>query len=119
MNVRLLLDENLSPRLKVALLRYNPAIDVLRVGDEDAPSFGTSDPEILSYLERTQRLLVTDNRNSIPDHAADHLAAGGHHWGIFEIRAEATMGEVLETLYLVFEASEAEEWVDQLRWIPF
>ncbi len=29
MNVRLLLDENLSPRLKVALLRYNPAIDVL------------------------------------------------------------------------------------------
>ncbi|BAY61761.1 hypothetical protein NIES22_18280 [Calothrix brevissima NIES-22] len=32
MKVRFLLDENLSPRLKVAVLRLNPAIDIVRVG---------------------------------------------------------------------------------------
>jgi len=76
MNVRFLLDENLPPRLKAALWRYDAAVDVLRVGDEGAPVLGTLDPDILPYLEATQRFLVTDNRSSIPSYAADHLAAG-------------------------------------------
>ena len=62
MKVRFLLDENLSPfgfgssdstetaktptsspRLKVAVLRLNPAIDILRVGESNAPILGTLD----------------------------------------------------------------------------
>ena len=61
MKVRFLLDENLSPRLKVALLRLNPIVDVVRVGDPDAPPLGTRDPDVLRYLETSQRLLVTSN----------------------------------------------------------
>ncbi|MBD2409406.1 hypothetical protein FACHB389_13070 [Nostoc calcicola FACHB-389] len=63
MKVRFLLDENLSPKLKTAVLRFNPAIDILRVGDAEAPPLGTLDPEILRYLELSQRILVTDNRS--------------------------------------------------------
>lgn len=37
MRIRYLLDENLSPRIKLAILRYNKEIDILRVGDEIAP----------------------------------------------------------------------------------
>jgi hypothetical protein len=37
MKVHFLLDENLSLKLKVAVLRLNPTIDILRVGDPDAP----------------------------------------------------------------------------------
>ena len=33
MKVKFILDENLSPRLKIAVLRLNPEIDILRVGD--------------------------------------------------------------------------------------
>ena len=95
MKVRILLDENLSPRWKAALLRYDPTIDVLRVGDEGAPPLETKDPPILEYLEHAQRLLVTDNRNSIPDHMADHFAAGRHHCVIFEIRPAPSMRQVL------------------------
>ena len=35
------------------LLRLNPAIDVLRIGDLDTPPLGTLAPEILRYLERS------------------------------------------------------------------
>ena len=49
--VRFLLDENLSPKLKTSVLRLNPAIDILRVGDAEAPPLGTLDPDILRYLE--------------------------------------------------------------------
>jgi hypothetical protein len=47
--IRFLLDENLPPKLKIAVLRLNPAIDILRVGDSEAPSLGTLDPDILRY----------------------------------------------------------------------
>ena len=33
MKIKFLLDENLSPRLKVAVLRLNPEIDILRQSD--------------------------------------------------------------------------------------
>lgn len=59
MKIRFLLDENLSPKLKFAVFRLNPAIDIVRVGDPDAPPLGTIDPELLRYLEVYQRLLVT------------------------------------------------------------
>jgi predicted nuclease of predicted toxin-antitoxin system len=72
MKVKFLLDENLSPRLKIAVQRLEPAIDILRVGDPGAPLLGTLDPEVLQYLEQSQRLLVTDNRTSMPDHLEAH-----------------------------------------------
>ncbi len=47
MKVRFLLDANLSPRLRTAVLRVNPMIDILRVGNEGAPTLKTQDPDIL------------------------------------------------------------------------
>jgi hypothetical protein len=119
MTVRFLLDENLSPRLKLALQHLSPAIDVLRVGDPGAPAFGALDPAILDYLEVAQRLLVTDNRVSMPDHLENHWANGGHTWGLFWIKPETPIGRLAQELFLVWEASEAEEWVDRLDWLPF
>lgn len=114
-----MLDENLPPRLKVALLRLNPAIDILRVGELDAPTFGTLDPEVLTYLEQSRRLLVTDNRTSMPAHIEEHWANGGHIWGLFWIRPKTPIGQLTQELLLVWETTEAQEWFDRLEWIPF
>ena len=57
MRIRFLLDENLSPDLKISLLQLNPNLDILRVGEPNAPPLGTLDPEVLDYLELSQRLL--------------------------------------------------------------
>ena len=67
-----LLDENLSPRLKLAISRLNPKIDVLRVGDVSTPALGTLDPEILIYLQQSRRILLNDNRKSMPEHLETH-----------------------------------------------
>ena len=79
MTVRFLLDENMSPRLLLALRRLHPEIDVLRVGEPDAPSFATPDPAILLFIEANQRVLITGNRVRMPVHVAAHRAAGRHH----------------------------------------
>jgi Domain of unknown function (DUF5615) len=118
MKIRYLFDENVSPRLKTALLRREPAIDVLRIGDPQTPPLGTPDPDILRYLEGAHRALITGNRASMPGHVAAHLAGGGHHWGVFRLRRWAAFRQVIEDLHLLWEASEDEDWIDQLAWIP-
>lgn len=119
MKVRFLLDENEPPRLKAALLRFNPTIDVLRIGEPGAPHLGMPDPDVLRYLEVSQRILITSNRTSMPAHLEAHWAAGGHLWGLFWVRPGTPIGRLAQDLYLVWEASEAEEWIDRLDWIPF
>lgn len=117
MKLRFLIDENLSPQITVALHRRYPQIDVLRVGDPGAPAFGTLDPAILEYLQRSQRALLTDNRASMPVHLQDHAVAGGQHWGIFVVRKYVPLGLLVDELYLYWEASEAEEWIDRVEWL--
>lgn len=119
MRVCFLLDENISPRVRVAIQRHYPHIDVLRVGDEGAPSLESLDPEILQYLEQSQRLLVTKNRASMSGHVAEHLANGGRHWGVFRVRPHTSIRQLLQTLDLVSGASEVEEWINEMWWIPF
>jgi hypothetical protein len=91
---------------------------VLRIGDAGTPALGTLDPDVLRYLETAGMLLVTDNRVSMPGHVADHHAAGGHHFGIFRIRPGVAMAHIIDSMCLLWEASDAEEWIDRLEWLP-
>lgn len=112
MRVQFLLDENLPLPLKRALLRYEPSVDVLHVGDSGAPSFGTSDPDLLVFLEQSGRLFVTLNRASMRGHLQAHYATGGHLWGVLWVRKNTTIRQLVEELLLIWRASEAEEWID-------
>jgi hypothetical protein len=118
MKPRFLLDENLSSRLKLAVLRFNSEIDILRVGDLNAPASGTLDPEILIYLQHSQRILVTDNRKSMPEHLETHWIQNGYIWGLFWLRPKASIKELAEDIILIWETTEAQEWKNQLIWIP-
>ncbi len=118
MKIRFLLDENISPRTKLALLRLGPSIDVIRVGDPGALPLGTLDPDLLRYLDLAQRLLVTDNRTSMPAHLQIHWADGGHLWGVVWVRPRTSVGKLAQELFLIWEASEAHEWIDRLEWVP-
>jgi hypothetical protein len=117
--VKFLLDENLTPRLKMAVLRLNPAIDILRIGDLGTLSFGSLDPEVLIFLERSQRLLITDNRASMPGHLEAHWADGRHLYGLLWVRSKTPIRLLAQELRLIWEATQAEEWIDVLDWIPF
>ncbi|MBD2301920.1 DUF5615 family PIN-like protein [Nostoc sp. FACHB-87] len=118
MKIRFLLDENLPPKLKTAVLRFDPTIDILRVGEANAPPLGTLDPDILKYLELSERLLITDNRKSMPGHLEKHWSDGGHIWGLVWLRSSGNLSSWAETIYIIWQVTEAEEWIDKLDWIP-
>ena len=91
----------------------------MRVGDEGTPPLGTPDPEILLFCEAERRLLVTDNRASIQPHVDDHHAADHHHWGVFRLSRDLSIGQLAAELYFFWVTSEAEEWIDRVEWIPY
>ena len=119
MNVRFLLDENLDPKLNITTLRLNPTVDILRVGDQGVPALSTADPELLSFCEIAQRVLVTADRTTVPDHINAHSLADRHVWGVCFVRDGFSIYRIAQELLLIAEASTAEEWLDRIEWIPF
>jgi len=114
MKPRFLLDENIPPRFKLAILRLNSEIDILRVGDSNAPALGTLDPDILIYLQQSQRILLTDNRKSMPEYLQEHWANDRFIWSLFWLKPKATIRELAEEVALIWETTDAEEWKDRL-----
>ncbi len=119
MRIKFLFDENMDPRYKAALLRLQPEIDVLQVGDPDAPPKGTSDSDLLQFLDTMRRLLVTSNRKSMPGELQAHWSSGGHIWGLCWARPGSSFLEVAADLQLIWGVSEAEEWIDRVERIPY
>ena len=58
----------------------------------------------------------------MPDHVANHLAAGRHTWGVFLFPKGnyLSAGRIAEELVLVWAASQREdEWVDRIQPLPY
>ena len=118
MRPRFLLDEHIDRVIQRQLRRIDPRIDVLVVGDAFAPPAGTQDPELLIWAEEHTYLLVTEDRATIPNHLADHFAAGRHTAGLFWIRPYTPLGRIIEELYLIWSVSTDDEFIDHAFFIP-
>lgn len=64
--IRYLLDENVNPILRSALLRENQNLTVWQVGMLGAPVFGTLDPEILICARKTNFCSSQTTANQCP-----------------------------------------------------
>jgi hypothetical protein len=113
-----LVDESLPLSLVAALRRAEPAVDVWRVGQTNMPAFGCDDPTPLAFCERAERMLVSLDRASMPDHVATHLAANGHTWGVLLVTRRCSFRTMIDDLILIWTASEAEEWRNTLHYLP-
>ena len=122
MPLRYLLDENVPSRLFHALCRHNAnhefLIDVTRVGDVSDLPLQSDDPSILQWIEREDRILVTNDTHTMQGHLDEHLAHGGHCPGVFMIRRGARIAPLVEFLVAAAYASEPHEWRDRIEFVP-
>jgi len=116
--LRFLLDEHLAHAIQSQLLRLDGEIEILVLGQSFAPQIGASDQDILLWLERTGYAFVTNNRRTMPDHIRAHYAAGHHLPGLFLLKRQARIGQVIEQIYLLWATSEAEEYIDRVLYLP-
>jgi len=113
-----LLDEDTPHTIRDQLVRREPAMEILAVGDEAAPALGASDAELLRWIEREGFVLISRNRRTIPQHLREHLEAGGHVPGILLFRRHYSLGRILEDLILIWEAGNPEQYRDRVEYLP-
>ena len=123
MSLALLLDENVRGPLWQAIRRHNVvnptwALDVVRVGSIADLPLGVDDPDILSWCEQNQRILVTHDLETMPLHVQCHLATGGSLPGVFLIRKGYSLRIIVDELVMLVHGGTAEEFKDQLVYVP-
>ena len=115
---RYLIDENLSPEYRKQLRNHEPSLTVLRIGDKGAPASGTQDPDILKWCEQNNFTLVTEDKKTMRPHLNNHLSKGHHIQGILTVKPKTSMGAVLEDLIYIAKASDENDFLDDITFIP-
>lgn len=118
MTLQYLFDENVDLAYMTQIRRCKPDLFILAVGELTAPDRGTLDPKILCWCEEHQFILVTNNRKSMPVHLADHLFQGRHIPGIFTLNPKLSIGQNINELILIAEASLDNEYQDRINHLP-
>ena len=117
--VRFLCDEAVAVFLAGAVHQQEPAVEISCVGQDGMPRKGTLDPELLIFAEAMRWCLLTVDRQTMASHVADHQAAGNHTWGVFSLRDGFPVIRHVDNLILIWSASQAEEWIDHMDWLPW
>jgi hypothetical protein len=115
--VRFLADADLNKAIVIGVLRREPSFNFLTAGG--AGLSGMKDPEVLSLAAEQQRVFVTHDVGTMPAHFQAFMRAGNHRSGVFLISQSLEVGRAIDEILLVWQASEASEWHDRLRWLPF
>lgn len=116
--MKFLTDEHIAPALVRGLRRVLPEVDILELRLTDPFLKGRPDPEVLDYAAQEGRILVTRDVSTVPDYAYARVQRGEAMPGVFIWRRRASLGEVMEDLLLMVRASDAEEWVDRVVYLP-
>jgi hypothetical protein len=115
--VRYLADEDLRRQIVTATRRVEPAIDFLMIQDEGLS--GMNDADILEFAFANGRIIVSHDVNTMKAAAEECLARGGGMAGLFLVPQSRSTRAVAESLALVWEASQAEEWEGRIVYLPF
>jgi hypothetical protein len=115
--MRFLGDEHVPRRLLRAVRDREPALEFFRVGMSGMPAMGSTDTDLLRFAEAGGYAILTNDVSTMPAHAQHHLAAGYHTWGVFLITT-ISWRQLIESLLTLWGASEAEEWRDQVVFLP-
>jgi hypothetical protein len=122
MPLSFVLDEHLRGPLWTAIQRHNALgenpIDVARVGDSENLPLRTDDTTILVWAERESRLVLTEDKRTLPKHLQNHLKSGGHSPGVLLLRSGHSWAEIVDYLVLVAYAGDPADYRDAVTFIP-
>jgi hypothetical protein len=116
MRPRFQADENLNAKIIAGLLRREPSLDFHTA--KTAGILGLGDSEVLALAARESRILVSHDRETMPAHFARYVATATST-GLLIVSQNLDVREVIEQILVIWAASEAEEWINQIGYLPF
>lgn len=114
--VRFLADASLHDGIVSGCRRREPAMDF--VSAKEAQLEGVADPDVLAVAAREDRIVVTSDLKTMPRHFGDFLHTHGHAPGVFLVKQNAPLADVIEDVLVVWAASDGDEWRSRIIEIP-
>jgi predicted nuclease of predicted toxin-antitoxin system len=111
-----LADESLSGEILRVLQGRLPGLDIIRV--QDTEKYSAKDPELLEWAAAQNRILITQDKRTIPAYAYARLQVGQTFPGIIVVSREISIKQAAEELHLLIVATFDAEWGNQVFWVP-
>ena len=116
--LRLASDADVHGEIIRGLRRRLPEIDLMRV--QDALPEGTPDPEVLAWAAAENRVLITNDRNTMVGFAYQRVTAGEPVPGLIATTNEQSIGLAIDDILVIAEYMPEEEIRDQVVvFLPF
>lgn len=114
--LKLISDENFDGDILRGLFRRRPDLDVVRV--QDVGLSATSDPDILEWAAKEGRIVLTHDRDTMPNFAYDRVRVGQPMPGVFLVSDLMPLGQTIDEILLAVECLPPEECKDVVRFFP-
>lgn len=114
MKVRFQADADLNHIIVLAVLRREPVDFRTAVA---ATLDSLDDLSVLSLAAREGRVLVTHDHRTMPRHFAERIVVEPSA-GLIVVPQHLRPADVAEDLLLVWHATDAEEWVNRICYLP-
>jgi hypothetical protein len=111
-----LTDEDFDRDIVIGVLRRLPTLDVLRA--QDVGLAGAADPQLLEWAAANGRIVLTHDVHTMIAHAKARLRAGQRLPGVLVVRQTLPIAVAIEELWTVAQCSTADEWENQIRFLP-
>jgi Domain of unknown function (DUF5615) len=114
--VRFQADADLRQAIVAGVIRRQSSIDFQSA--HVAGLEGIKDPQVLTLAARDSRVLVTHDRKTMPTEFGEFVMSQTSS-GLLIISQSLPIGDAIDAIILIWEASTAEEWIDRIVSLPF
>jgi hypothetical protein len=115
MPVRFQADANLNQMILLACVRREPSVDFQTA--TAAGLMGLADELVLDRAASEGRVLVTHDHRTMPRHFSAYIAKHTSA-GLVIVSQSLPIVEAANELLMIHGATEAEEWVDRIVFLP-
>jgi hypothetical protein len=109
-------DENFSGVVIRGLQRRLSGLDLVRV--QDVGLAQTDDPIILAWAASEGRIVLTHDRETMPNFAYDRVQKGLPMPGMFLVSDLMPTGQAIDELMLAIQCGTQEEWAGRVIFFP-
>ena len=110
-------DNDLRSAIRTGVIRREPSIEFHSA--REAKLDGIADADVLRIASEKGWILVSHDENSMPDCFRGFLVGANRSPGLLMVPQDAPTGAVIESILLLWIASEASEWTNRIVWLPF
>jgi hypothetical protein len=115
MRVRFQADADLNQFVLLAVMRRQPSVDFKTAAA--ARLSRLSDDEVLALAAREGSVLVTHDQSTMPHHFSQFIFSR-QSAGVIIVSQRLPPIEAVDELLLIWDATDAEEWINRICYLP-